>query len=49
VAARVARRTGAARLQMEVDPLDGPAIEALLAEAYNAPKDVIAAAARLVP
>jgi tripartite-type tricarboxylate transporter receptor subunit TctC len=39
----------AARLQMEIDPLDGPAIEALLAKAYNAPRDVIAAAAQLVP
>jgi tripartite-type tricarboxylate transporter receptor subunit TctC len=39
----------AARLQMEIDPLSGPEIEALLAKVYNAPKDVIAAAARLVP
>ena len=39
----------AAPLQMEIDPLDGPAIEALLAKAYGAPKDVIAAAAQLVP
>jgi len=39
----------AARLQMEIDPLDGPAIEALLAKAYNAPRDVVAAAAQLVP
>jgi hypothetical protein len=39
----------AARLQMEIDPLDGPAIEALLAEAYGAPRDVVAAAAQLVP
>ena len=34
---------------MEIDPLDGAAIEALLAKAYNAPKDVVAAAAKLVP
>jgi hypothetical protein len=34
---------------MEIDPLGGPAIEALLAKPYNAPKDVIAAAAQLVP
>jgi len=34
---------------MEIDPLDGLAIEALLAKAYNPPKDVIAAAAQLVP
>ena len=39
----------AARRQMEIDPLSGPEIEALLAKAYNAPKDVIAAAAQLVP
>ena len=39
----------AARLQMEIDPLDGPAIEALLAKAYSAPRDVVAAAAQLVP
>jgi tripartite-type tricarboxylate transporter receptor subunit TctC len=39
----------AARLQMEIDPLTGAEIEALLARAYGAPKDVIAAAARLVP
>jgi hypothetical protein len=34
---------------MEIDPLDGPAIEALLATAYNARRDVIAAAVQLVP
>jgi len=39
----------AARLQMEIDPLDGAAIGALLAKAYNTPKDVVAAAAQLVP
>jgi tripartite-type tricarboxylate transporter receptor subunit TctC len=39
----------AARLQMEIDPLSGPEIEALLAKAYSAPKDVVAAAAKLVP
>lgn len=39
----------AERVQMEIDPLDGPAIEALLAKAYGAPKDVVAAAARSVP
>jgi hypothetical protein len=36
-------------LQMEIDPLSGPEIEALLAKAYNAPKDVVSAAAQLVP
>jgi len=40
---------GYGRLQMEIDPLDGAAIEALLAKAYSAPKDIIAAAALLVP
>jgi hypothetical protein len=39
----------AARLQMEIDPLDGAAIEALLAKAYNAPPGRRAAAAKLVP
>ena len=39
----------AAKLQMDVDPLTGADIEALLAKAYNAPKDVVAAAAKLVP
>ena len=39
----------AARFQIETDPLDGAAIEALLAKAYSAPKDIIAAAALLVP
>jgi hypothetical protein len=39
----------AARLQMETDPLTGPGIEALLAKAYSAPKEVVAAAALLVP
>ena len=37
----------AAKLQMDIDPLTGA--EALLAKAYNAPKDIVAAAARLVP
>jgi hypothetical protein len=41
--------TDAARLQMDIDPLTGPQIEALLAKAYSAPRDVVAAAARLVP
>lgn len=36
-----------AKLQMDIDPLTGA--EALLAKAYNAPKDIVAAAARLVP
>jgi tripartite-type tricarboxylate transporter receptor subunit TctC len=39
----------AARLQMEIDPLNGAEIEALLAKAYSSPKDVVAAAAKLVP
>ena len=39
----------AARLQMEIDPLTGLEIETLLADAYGAPRDVVAAAARLVP
>jgi tripartite-type tricarboxylate transporter receptor subunit TctC len=39
----------AARLQMEIDPLTGPEIEALLAKSYSAPPGIVAAAARLVP
>ena len=39
----------AQRLQMEIDPLNDAEIEALLAKAYNAPKDIVAAAAKLVP
>jgi tripartite-type tricarboxylate transporter receptor subunit TctC len=39
----------AKRLQMEVDPLTGAAVAALVKKAYGAPKDVIARAAPLIP
>jgi tripartite-type tricarboxylate transporter receptor subunit TctC len=39
----------AKRLQMEVDPLTGEAVEKLLRTAYSAPQDIIARAAPLVP
>ena len=38
----------AATAKMEIDPLTGEAIDALLARAYDAPKDVVARAAALV-
>ena len=40
--------TEAKKLQLDIDPLDAPAIEKLLVNAYNAPKNVVDAAARLV-
>ena len=39
----------AERLQTKIDPQTGPEIEALVAKAYNAPKDVVSAAAQLAP
>jgi tripartite-type tricarboxylate transporter receptor subunit TctC len=39
----------AKRLQMEVDPLTGPAVAALVKKAYSAPRAVIARAAPLIP
>ena len=39
----------AKRLQMEVDPLTGAEVEALLRKAYSAPPDIIARAAPLIP
>jgi hypothetical protein len=38
----------AQRLQLEIDPLGGEAIEKLLAGAYAAPRDIVARAAALV-
>ena len=40
--------TEAKKLQLDIDPLAAPAIEKLLANAYNAPKNVVDAAAKLV-
>jgi tripartite-type tricarboxylate transporter receptor subunit TctC len=37
------------RLQMEVDPLTGEEVDALLRKAYSAPSDIIARAAPLIP
>jgi tripartite-type tricarboxylate transporter receptor subunit TctC len=37
----------AAKLQLEIDPLTGAEIDGLLKDAYSAPKDVVARAARL--
>lgn len=39
----------AKRLQMEVDPLSGAEVEALLRKAYASPPDIIARAAPLIP
>jgi tripartite-type tricarboxylate transporter receptor subunit TctC len=39
----------AKRLEMEVDPLTGAEVEALLRKAYSAPPDIIARAAPLIP
>jgi hypothetical protein len=39
----------AKKLQMEVDPLTGAEVEALLRKAYSAPRDIIARAAPLIP
>ena len=38
----------AARFQMEIDPLSGEQVAALLAKAYAAPRDIVARAAELV-
>lgn len=38
----------AKKLQLDIDPLDAAAIEKLLAKAYDAPKNVVEAATRLV-
>jgi tripartite-type tricarboxylate transporter receptor subunit TctC len=38
----------AAKLQMEIDPLTGPEIEALLKRAYSAPQPIVERAAQLV-
>lgn len=40
--------TEAKKLQLDIDPLNAAAIEKLLANAYNAPKAIVDAAARLV-
>jgi hypothetical protein len=37
----------AGKLQLEIDPLTGPQIEALLKTAYSAPKPIVARAAQL--
>lgn len=38
----------AKKLQLDIDPLDAAAVEKLLANAYNAPRNIVDAAARLV-
>lgn len=38
----------AKKLQLDIDPLDAQAVEKLLDKAYGAPKDIVAAAAKLV-
>ena len=37
----------AGKLQLEIDPLTGPQIEALLKTAYSAPKPIVTRAAQL--